>query len=752
MLCFHFDLLDYSLLTHLVCKDEPKHLDQFNPNMPLLATNNKPSALPKVNSITSASFFTVNPISTSLQTKGDVPVCSYTTGKGLDCSSPRLLHFQSIDLDTWAEDCLNAVDIFFDPKLSKAIGLIDQLKVQEEQSFLSAQSITASSFFEAMSTTRSSLANTISALVVPILNSPPVAINKLQRAKDKYKQQLLVKLGSTYFIDTLVQAELSLSIEASSTPQKPVPPSISVATINGGEISGSTISQQCDTETGLYNLSFFLTVHNKTANSSVPVVIGHQNEKIQVPTGLRNYPTLPTMSSQSGTMATGNLKTDLEKLESALSWDYSYAYSIDQAAQDQVFSRVEFNPTGPLPPSSGGTIATQKLFDDLAQFVSVKDAIITDLFDALEAIAPATPVTDPNVDKAYFAMETLVQLSHKLADSWAKYSPVDKKPIQTQAASSICDFIITQGPDPKFVTGYHSDHGGIPRLLVTIIANAELSAPDHTFYPAGDLSPITLPNTPLVDLEGYTRENATDVHGAHIPGASWYTTILSGKKEYLSFYEGNGIAQHTVTIKGLGLLQTQSVRAASAIIRNEHLVTSSNTVPSLIYHSPLISFVEPYSPSLNNGAEIDISRLKNEEGMRLAAAEHLANLFEIILQKSSSNQQDIKLSIVYVYPVTADPDQAVPAVEIPVMQTRSLTLDIPGGYQIPTEGCTEQNTGTSFVCDIAKGLKAWYANNQSPTDNAFFKIDLTLFPEEQPAATLVEFTNLILPVAAISDL
>lgn len=138
--------------------------------------------------------------------------------------------------------------------------------------------------------------------------------------------------------------------------------------------------------------------------------------------------------------------------------------------------------------------------------------------------------------------------------------------------------------------------------------------------------------------------------------------------------------------------------------------------------------------------------------MQLAAAEHLANLFEIILQNEATDQQDIKLSIAYFYPITADRDKAVSDVELPVMSPRSLTLNIPVDCQIPTGGCDTQDTGTSLVCDIEKGLKAWYANNQPPSDNAFFKIDLTLFAKDQPASTLIEFTNLILPVAAINNL
>lgn len=716
------------------------------------ATNGKASTPPQVKNIASAYFFTIKPISTRLQNKSAVPLCYYTTGKGLDCANPRLMHFDAIDLDSWAEDCLNAMDVFFDPRFLEGIDLFHQFKTQEQKAFLSAQGIVANSFFEAIFNARTSLANTISDLVEPILNSPATGANMLKEAKARYKQQLQLKLGSSYFIDTLVQAEVSLSVEASSSPEKLLPPAISVANANGGEVSGTVIRQQKDADTSLYDLSFFLAGHHKTANSFVPVVIGNKAEKIEVPIDLRTYPPMPAMGTQSGTVAAGNLSTDLEKLENALTWDYAYTYSLNQAAQDQIFFRVELNPTAPPSPFSGSTIATQKLFDDLAQFVSVKDAVITDLINAVEAIDPETPVTDPNVDKAYFTMAALVQLSHNLADSWANYSPLDEKPAQTQASGSFCDFIMTQGPDPDFVTTDHADHGQLPRLLVTLVPKTEFSALDNTLYPSADLSPVALPSIPLVDIEGYARENATDRHGASIPGSYWYATMNDGKKQYLSFNEVHRIAQYTVTIKGLSLLQAQSVRSAIAIIRNEHLVASSNTASSLIYHSLLISFADSYLASFTNGTEIDISRLKNEAGKSLRIAAHLANLFEIVLRNSVSNQQDIKLSIAYFHPITADLDQAVPSAEIPVMLSRSLTLNIPADYQIPAGGCDAHDAGTSLVCDIAKGLKAWYVNNQPPTDNAFFKIDLTLFAKDQPASALVALTNLTLPVAAINDL
>lgn len=716
------------------------------------ANDMKTHSAPKVNQILSADFFTVKPISTDLQTKSAVPVCSYATGKGLDCSNPRLLHLEAIDLDIWAEDSLNAIDAYLNPQFAEAVVLVDRLQPIEEQAFLKAQGIAADSFLTAMLYARDSLANTISDLVVSILISPPVAAEALQKAKDTYKQQLLLKLGAAYFVDTLIQTKVSLQVEDSSSPEAITPPTVSVASIDGGSISGISLSQQGTAQADLYDMSFFLTVHNKEDNSSVAVIIGQPAQKIQVPIDLRTYPPLTSLSGQNGITTPSTSKTTKEKIEAALIWDYSYAYTALQGAQDQMYSRIEFNTNTPPPPFSGSVIATQKLFDDLAQFDLVREEVINDLTASLKALTPTTPITDPNVDKAYFAIEALVQLSNNLANSWASYKPVSENTTQAQATTSAYDFIIAKQPDPDFLTTYPSDNGGIPRLLVSIVPADKLSKLDKTFYPLENLPVESLPNIPVIGLEGYEYENATNIDGSQIPGSYWYYVMNGAKKEYLSFYRSSKVTHHSVTLKGLDLLKVQSVCAAWAVIRNEHLISTSDTASALAYHSPLVSFADSFTPSFSDEVEIDISKLTNEAGSQLALVDHLSNVFGQILKDESRARQDIKLGINWLYTVSADEGSPSTFISLPVFLSTDISLQLPEDYQVPTGGCSDIASTKPFVCAIAKAMKAWYANTHPPLINASFQFDLTLFANDEPASTLIRLTNLVLPSTAITDL
>lgn len=697
--------------------------------------------------IASTAFFALRPLSTELQSRSAVPICSYTTGKGLDCTHPRLLNFQSIDLDTWAEESLKVIDIFFRPQFADAVALIDRFKFIEEQAFLKTQHITADSFTTAMLNARESLANTISQMVVPVLQSPAATSTMLQKAKNSYEEQILSKPRNTYFLDALVQASMSINEQSTSDEQNTVLPSIPVTSLSGDFISGITRSQESKAADSLYDLSFFVSTTDKEANSTIEVLIGHdQPEKIEVPIALRNYPPVPTLSKQHSSQTGGTAMTDLEKLTAALNWDYSYTYAVNQGAQDQIYSSIFFNTHTP-PPVNNNEVATQPLFDSLAQFTLIREALSKDLSDSLEAIGPETTDQDPNIDKAYFAIATLVKLSNDLAKAWATYTPSLEKTKGEEPVEGAYGFIIAQAPDPNFGTEQPLAKGGIPRLLISVIPPDKLSALDKSFYPVTGGSSVTLPNLPLITLEGYEQENATDIQGKPITGAHWYYITKGAKKEYLSFQHAEELINHQVILSGFNIFKTQSALASAAIIRNEHLVQSSDTARELIYHSPMLSFAAPLIPSVTSGLQIDLSRLKNESGSKANLVNHLSDFFSLVFENSSDKRAQISLKVNWDY--SESPDGTV-RLTLPVLPQTGFSIETPEDYLIPVSGCG--NTESSFVCKVADAMKAWYTNNQPSVNHASFQLGFTVFSTEEPASALLEFSNLIIPYTSITDL
>ncbi|WP_435525357.1 hypothetical protein [Chryseobacterium indoltheticum] len=58
---------------------------------------------------------------------------------------------------------------------------------------------------------------------------------------------------------------------------------------------------------------------------------------------LRNYPTPPTLTTQTGKGAFAGGDTTKMRLAKASEWNFTYSYTEDQAAQDKIFSDIEFN-------------------------------------------------------------------------------------------------------------------------------------------------------------------------------------------------------------------------------------------------------------------------------------------------------------------------------------------------------------------------------------------------------------------------
>jgi len=750
-------------------------------------------------------FYAPKPLATSLVSKNDVPMCSYVTGRGLDCSKGDVKNFTGIDMDTWGAQSLNAIDVFLSADYAVPAFLVDQLKADDEKAWLQEQNIDATTFLQAITNAKTTLAAAISTEVEPVLTAPyvPNTIGEntsLGNAKEKFEQQLLNQLGNAYTVNALVQFEVTA--ESDFTPDgnyKTAPRLYGTPMINNAndgdarEYSISTAKIQLNSKDAVTTdsyLTFTFTTKNAKEFTSVPLAMtyvvthvecdvsdvpginGYQGSNwltfiipadvssngatvntpdkaslqqslgtVDIPVVLRNYPTPPTLTTQTGDPVPVEGDTTKVKLAKASEWDFVYTYTEDQAAQDKIFSDIEFNLV-PNPSAKRMAVPTRDLFNDLAQFVTVWPQVLDDFNRYLKAITAQSTTADVNLPNAYYALQTLVTLTNNLSIAWSQYNGLLATSPNTNATARAYDFIIRQTDDTDFDS----------RLLVTIIPSVDMSSSDLLLYRgARDLDVVDLPKTPYVSIDGYNTVGATDKGGTPIPNAYWYQ---AADKSYLSWEDSFKIPSRTVNVDSLNVLQFQYAWAGLSVIRNEDLVPYNPTVNDFIYRTPLVRFSNKLIPLLNNDTPIDIAKITNEAGVNLPLAQQLANFLSTFFTYDELAEQLVKLSVSWNYALLTSSGNPLPVVQLPVLLAPPFTFEIPSDYQIPTGGCQPTFSDTDpFVCRLANTIKTWYAQHKPVTNGAWFQIDISVFSSlNESKLPLIELSGIMLYYKNITDL
>jgi hypothetical protein len=755
-------------------------------------------------------FYAPKPLATSLASKAGVPICSYVTGKGLDCSKGAVQDFTSIDMDTWGAQSLTAIDVFLSADYAIPAFLVDQLQASEEKAWLVQQNIAADNYLQAITNAKTNLAAAIAAEVKPILTAPYVSPNTgddtaFGNATEKLEQQLLNQLENAYTVNALVQFEVTAMSDFVASNNYTTPPRLyGTAIINNEtkeqekEYSISTSKIQLNEKNASSNSSYltfsfttknakeytsveldmtYTVTHVECDINNVPGIQGYQGSNwltfiipadtktdpdiseiskgaslntsvlqqklglVNIPVVLRNYPTPPTLTTQTGIAVAVEGDTTQVRLEKASEWNFDYAYTQNQAAQDKIFSDIEFNTIPSLSLNSKGA-SSRDLFSDLAQFVTVWPQVLDDFNRYLKSITAQSTSADPNLTNAYFALRTMVTLTNNLSIAWSEYNGLLSNNPNGDDLSRAYDFIISQTDD--------IDNNS--RLLVTIVPSANMSSSDLSLY-RGDrnLETVILPEIPYVSIEGYTTVNATDKNGIPIPNAYWYQ---AADKTYLSWEQSFNIPARTVHVDTLNVLQFQYAWAGLSVIRNEDLVPDNPTVNDFIYRTPLVRFSNKLIPLLNNDTLIDIAKITNEAGVNLTLAQQLANFLSTFFMYDELKEQLVKLNVTWNYTLLASSPDTLPAIELPILLATPFSFQIPTDYEVPSGGCQPTFSETDpFVCRLANALKTWYGQHKPVTNGAWFQIDITVFSSlNESKLPLVELSNVVLYYKNITDL
>jgi hypothetical protein len=765
-------------------------------------------------SLLNASFYAPTPIATSLESKKDVPLCTYVTGAPLNCDNGSVKSFTGIDLDLWGKQCLEAIDIFLGSNFSVPAFLVDQLKTTEEQAFLAEQNIDAKSFLEAITKSKSKLAEVISKTIAPVLTAPQINGDQLLSAQEKFKQQLLMELGNAYSINAVVQMEVTAESGITKDNDEQIAPRLygTPTIINESEedsklyaISNAKIQLNFDDENASSDLSFifstkdakeFSTVslnmdyqitHIEYDIENVPNVEGYQasqwltfiipaniaslNERgidespliqslgnVEIPVVLRNYPTPPTLTKQEGVAVSTVGDTTKVQLEKASEWNYNYTYSEDQAAQDQMYSDIEFNTIKADDlAQSRLAVSNRNLFNDMAQMISVWPQVLNDLNKYLVEISPDSSSDDPNLNNAYFAMQTLVQIINNFAIAREEYKAnANFLRTSTSPTTRAYDFIIQQKEDSHFTTTCPCENDEeCKRLVVNIVPPEGLTELDRELFMNNDIvQEAALPHVPVVYIENYFRKDATDENGVVIKNSYWYATEnekgeITGYLGYPCSFE---IPNRTVNVKGLNVLQFQHAWAGIAVIRNENLVEDNPTNKAFIYRTPLVKFSNKLIPLLSYGKRIDISTIENQAGIKAPLNEHLATFFKTFFTADELKEQTIKISASWNYNLKEG--SALPPVLLPVLLYTPFAMQIPSDYTIPDGGCPDSITSdTPFICQMASAIERWYAQMKPVTTEAYLKFDLSVFSAlSETQLPLIQLSDLVLPYVNIENL
>ncbi|MBL1220372.1 hypothetical protein JET18_05950 [Chryseobacterium sp. L7] len=757
-------------------------------------------------SLLNAVFYAPKPLATSLVSKAGVPICDYLTGQGLDCSKGEVQTFTGIDMDNWGSQSLNAIDVFLSADYAIPAFLVDQLKSNEEKTWLDAQGIDANTYLQAITNAKTKLAGAIASEVEPVLTAPYVSTasgdhTSLGNAKDKFEQQLLNQLGNAYTVNALVQFEVTAESDFVASGSYQTPPRLYGTPVIGNKTDGEAkeysistskiqLNEKDATDTDSF-LTFSFTTKNAKEFTSVDLdmtyvvthvecdisdvagINGYQGSNwltfiipadvssnsntlkaasvasslqqslgnVDIPVVLRNYPTPPTLTTQTGKGVSVEGDTTKTRLAKASEWDFTYSYTEDQAAQDKIFSDIEFNMI-PNPSAKMFGAPSRDLFSDLAQFVTVWPQVLDDFNRYLKLINAQSDSSDTNLENAYYALQTMVTLSNNLAIAWSEFNSLLFGNPNSNGTARAYDFIIRQTDDTDFDN----------RLLVTIVPSVDMSASDLLLYRGTKaVLEAELPQTPYVTIDNYTKVNATDKKGVPIPNSYWYQ---AADKTYLSWEESFNIPSRNVNVDALNVLQFQYAWAGLSIIRNEDLVPYNPTVNDFIYRTPLVRFSNKLIPLLSSDDTFDIARINNDTGLNLPLAQQLANFFSTFFTYDELAEQLVKLSVSWNYPLLASSGDLLPAIELPVLLAAPFTFEIPTDYEIPAGGCQPSFSDSDpFVCRLANTLKTWYSQHQPVNNGAWLQIDIAVFSSlSESKLPLIELKDVILYYKNITDM
>jgi len=727
-------------------------------------------------------YFAPVPLATSLQSFS-ASIASYD--KGVPDGSV-VKNFNSIDMDSWGLQFLQAVDKFLSPAYSVPAFLLTAYKVFPDDPDYLQQ------ILDAKQTIAEAIEGTIDFIIDPCSGqtSPPCTAkdpSNIGNAQEKWKQQILIQLSNAYryvasvqttanisssysgpeyadanndpphapFVPNLYGKMLGLDPTLSGTDEIPTSTEYSlstakVPTANGAswltymfEAKDSAESRSFTFGDMQYNVShmeFDITeipdLDDYLASSWLTFIVplsGEINSEITplAQMGDVGETTIPVPlrsypTPPSVTAQNFNYPANdnaSPTIEEARQWVYYYTYQNTSAAQDTIVTEVQFNVTDEN--QSDYTVMTTKnlgMYQALAQFIDSYPSLNADFDNCLAMLTPAT--MDANSELAQDARYAMLAFIDIINQVAAQWSVTNQvNPRKTVNMAMMSDFT----PAPPYTLGYtitESSETETDYLIITIIPEDQKSADAN----------IT------VMIDNYTNEL--------LPGDTlayrYYQLDNNGQRVYLLYEDRNTNPSRNVVLDDLDILSAQNAWSSVAVIRNEELLQNKDgswqtTNPLFIYQTPQVMFYNKLIPLLNTANAINIAQITTPS-YPAAPSRTLQNqllaLFDALTLNidASITEFNIKMQCDYTYSIPGT----------------TFTIDVPVVMLTPTAVDVTAH-GANIATMLTDGITNWMNSTNPQQNNGTFSFTLTAYSVTDAYVPILQIP-LVLSLTAITDL
>ncbi len=682
------------------------------------------------------------PVRNSLESRSDVDIFDYVSGKGIDfTSASRKLNFTGVDTDLWLKSYLSAVDNFLSPQFTTPLGILADRKGRD--------------YLSEIKELKKVLADNLKELLIPVFKGETVTAVEQEKARETFKQKMLIRLDSCYSTDAVMQFHANVVSDLKTSDNSPRFFGTPVRKENDNRnftVSSGKIGFKPDTEKGESLLNLVLStaqgqmgLSGNEVKSYLPLDLKYRVSDIEhqigslpgidgyeasswlafcgkggvfdsnlgtfnVPLVLRSFPTPPTMSSQNQLKSVKTV--DVDSVSSAASWAYGFTYEQEyHYPQDCVYLTVKFNIRDSLL-LDDCSLNVKDLVKNLAEFQTVYPAVEKDLTAFLATIDPENPDQD-KLEKAAVAVDSFIELSERVLECNPGNNSGGMNQFAVESASGdVWELSITE----------HAEKiEGVDALVVRLHG----SIPDSNVDPSVLIQESIYNPVAVKDDEGW---------------AWYYTEKESGK--ILSAEDGRKIPGRTVVFPELNILSKQDAWASVHLSRNRNLMPDPKleTADPFVYTTSEIKFANPLHPRIDSIDPIEIERIDSPSEPRISSlAEHLGILFKALFKSVEGSTQTILMECGYSYSL----NKKLPPVVLPVFFLPSTVMDI----ESDTKSSVAAGEDKPLVVRIEEAVMKWFDENVPLAMDGVVRFDLTVISDmTRQQVPLLRLRNLTLDI------
>lgn len=703
---------------------------------------------------------------------------------------PASMSFTDVDLDVLNSSFFAAVDGFLQPaSASKAFQV-------------------ANAAYNTVAYGRESLADQYSTHEIDWLFSPQSpftgSIGQMQDGQDAFGQQMRAALMTAYSVDTMVQYTVSWTTPPPSSVQDMLTLYGEVQPVGGADLpqgyvistaqvpfesSGTslltflfgvsnvqdTASVTLDLEFNITHMQYFLEPSSETPGDEArPSMwlqlvnpypkglphLGPADTPTEIPLVFRQYPTPPTLISQSGVQGASSSLTSPgsdNPLTAAAAWHYIYQYQTQLTVHDQLINSITYNTNLSVSSTDGG--GNQLLLkDDPTQLYSLFEALAR--FSATYAVLQPYLVNLSDTSANWgLAAQSFASLVTEVVTN-TTWNPPPTAQLRSRLTTITDTYTITDVP---------SNAG---TQLITLIwdpAQGESSFEGVTLsIEAVNPQGVPYPN----QYQGTVPNGITDT----------YTPVPPLENDWVA---------HQVEVDNLSVLIAENALTGVQVERNLIALESGSTEwysqDDFVYKTPLVRATQPVTPFVDNSEPINIATLPNQgisagcpkapppSGLPSLCQSVYTMMYDLLADEDSlssligarrtararsglvqaadepdSAERRVKVACSYLYPIAAATGGSIGSNPIspllPIVLARSFVIDANQPSQL-----------NDFSAQYATAIATWAANNnlvfgsQSQPSGAQLIFDITLYAQLSGVNTpVLRLRNLYLNFTDVS--